>query len=221
MRPTRMRGLTLVELMIGLAVGLFIVAVATALLVNRLREHQLTLIEGRLLQDLRTSADVVTRDLRRAGYWGDATVVLSQTGQPRIENPYNALAPASAASDAVSFRFSRDTVENHTVDSNEQFGFRLRRGVLEMLLGGSGWQAMTDSGTMVVTAFSVTPLVQEIALQGVCEQTCSSASCSPTQQVRSLGISITGRSAADARVLRTVRINVRLRNDAVSGACPA
>jgi len=181
------------------------------------------LVESRLMQDLRAAADLLTRDLRRAGYWGEATAAMWQpaTSTPAA-NPYIAIAPAAAASDTVSFRYSRDSSENNAVDLNEQFGFRLRKGVIEMLLG-SGWQAMTDAGTMVVVSFSVTPAVQEIVLQDLCEKTCASGGtdCMPRQQVRSLAVAITGRSTADSNVVRSVRSNVRLRNDAVVGACPA
>ena len=38
--------------------------------------------------------------------------------------------------------------EDGEVDSNEQFGFRLRNGTIQMRLGGSGWQTMTDGGTL-------------------------------------------------------------------------
>jgi len=220
--PTQ-RGITLVELMIGLALGLFIVASASTLLLGRIREHRALLVESRLMQDLRASAELVTRDLRRAGYWGDATAALWKAGGGNaVANPYTALAPAAAASDAVSFRFSRDSTENDAVDVNEQFGFRLRKGVIEMLLGGS-WQALTDNGTMVVQSFSVTPSVQEVSLQGVCAKPCSSGGteCMPKQQVRSLAVMITGRSAIDAGVVRSVRSDVRVRNDAVVGSCPA
>ncbi|HEY0856044.1 MAG TPA: prepilin-type N-terminal cleavage/methylation domain-containing protein [Albitalea sp.] len=223
MTPPRQRGLSLVELMIGLAIGLFIVATATSLLLDRIREHRALLIESRLMQDLRTAADLVSRDLRRAGYWGESTAGLPRGGAAAAANPYTALAPAAAASDAVSFRFSRDAGENHAVDGNEQFGFRLRRGVIEMLLGSGNWQALTDSGTMIVTAFSVTPRVDEITLQALCEKACAAgaADCPPKQQLRSFGVAITGRSSADAGVVRGVRSQVRLRNDVIVGACPA
>lgn len=221
-RPPRQRGLSLVELMIGLTLGLFIVATATTLLLSRMREHRALLIESRLMQDLRTGADLVMRDLRRAGHWGDATAAMPRSGAAPAANPYTALTPAAAASDAVSFRFSRDASENHAVDGNEQFGFRLRRGVIEMLLGSGNWQALTDGGTMMVTDFSVTPRIDEIALQGLCENACAAGApnCPPTQQVRSLAVSISGRSTADAGVVRAVRGQVRLRNDVIVGACP-
>lgn len=221
--PPRQRGLSLVELMVGLAIGLFIVAMATTLLLHRIREHRALLVESRLTQDLRTAADLVARDLRRAGYWGESTAGLPRSGAAPAANPYTALAPTAAASDAVGFRFSRDASENHTVDGNEQFGFRLRRGTIEMLLGSGNWQALTDSGTMTVTAFSVTPQVDEIALHALCEKACApgAADCPPKQQLRSFAVEITGRSSADAGVVRGVRSQVRLRNDVIVGACPA
>ena len=71
-RPTHQRGLSLIELMIGITVALFIAAAGGSLLVGQLREHRALALEARLTQDLRTAADLITRDLRRAGYWGNA-----------------------------------------------------------------------------------------------------------------------------------------------------
>lgn len=218
------RGMSIVELLVGMALGLFIVGASIALAMSHLREHRALLLEGRLMQDLRSATDLVLRDLRRAGTWGDAGAgVWHQSSSGVVENPYAAIAPAAAASDAVSFSFSRDSIENHHLDSHEQFGFRLRRGVIEMLLGAGNWQALTDSGTLVVTAFSVTPTVQELALPSFCSKDCpsgSSSTCPPRQQIRSWTVAVTGRSITDAAVLRSVHSNVRARNDVIVGACP-
>ena len=215
--------MSLVELMVGIAVGLFVVAAAALMVSGQLTENRKLLLETQLQQDLRATLDIITRDLRRAGYWAAATDgVWSVDAPAAVANPYVALAPGAAASDAVSFRYSRDTVENNLVDSNEQFGFRLRNGALEMQLGAGNWQALTDAGTLVVTAFSVTPGVQEISLQHLCDVPCPPASvtCPPRQQVRSLAVVLSARSATDASVTRSLHSTVRLRNDAVSGACP-
>ena len=217
------RGLSLVEVMVALAIGLFISAVAGTLLAAHVRENRSLLLEARLMQDLRTAADMITRDLRRAGYWaGAASGVWSAGSTGTVANPYAAVAPSSAASDAASFRYSRDSTENNTVDSNEEFGFRLRNGTIEMLLGAGGWQALTDSGTLTVTTFSVTPLVERIDLQAACSKPCptGSTSCPPRQEIRSLALLISGRSATDAFVTRSVRSQVRLRNDSFTGTCP-
>jgi prepilin peptidase dependent protein B len=217
----RQRGLSIVELLIGLALGLFIVATATTLLLGRLQGHRELLLQSRLMQDLRVAADVVTRDLRRAGYWGEASAAVRPSAASGARsNPYTLLSPADHASDAVTFRFSRDEHEDHGVDANEHFGFRLQHGVIEMLLGGR-WQALTDSATLIVTTFRITPGLQEIALDGFCAEPCAPAStvCPPRQLVRSLAVSISGRAATDPAMVRTVRSHVRLRNDTIVGRC--
>ncbi len=221
----RERGLSLIEMMIGLAIGLLVIAVAAAMLVGRIREHRALLVEARLMQDLRTSMDIVTRDLRRAGFWGDATAAMraTSTTSAGAANPYTALSPVSDASDTVSFQLSRDASENNVVDDNEQFGFRLRKGVIEMLIGDGGWQALTDAGTMFVVSFEVVPSLQQTSLSDACIKPCdvSSAVCGPVQQVRNLAVAITARASADSKVVRSLTSQVRLRNDVILGACPA
>lgn len=218
------RGLSIVELLIGIAIGLLIAAAAASFLAGNLRDSRSLLLESRLMQDLRTAADVITRDLRRAGYWASASDGIWASGANAVlHNPYVAMAPSAAASDSVSFSFSRDTLENGQVDTNEQFGFRLRNGTLEMQLGANNWQALTDNGTLTVTAFQVTPALQEVSLGAACPVACAigGAICPPRISVRSLAVQITGRSVSHPTVKRTVRSSVRLRNDAVAGACAA
>jgi prepilin peptidase dependent protein B len=218
----RMRGLSLVELLIGVAIGLVLAAATATFLAGSLRDNRSLLLESRLMQDLRTAADVVARDLRRAGYWADAAAGVWSPGASGVAtNPYLALAPATAASDAASFAYSRDAVENGAVDGNEQFGFRLRNGVIEMQLGAANWQALTDSTSLTVTAFAVTPSRQSVALGELCPVACPAGSpaCPPRLEVRTFAVRITGRAAADAAVTRTVRSQVRLRSDPVIGSC--
>jgi type IV pilus assembly protein PilW len=216
------RGLSLVELMVGVAIALLIAAAGTLLLAGHLQENRRLLVEARLMQDLRTAADVVTRDLRRAGYWGDAAAGAWMPGTTSVvANPYAAYAPDSATSDTASFRYSRDATENNSVDSNEQFGFRLRNGAIELQLGAGNWQALTDTGTLTVTSFTLTPQWQDTSL--ACSKPCPSGSttCPPRQRVRSLAVAIGGRAATDASVVRGVHGSVRLRNDMLIGNCPA
>ena len=217
----RQRGLSLVELLVGAAIGLVVAAAAGKLLAGHLRESRSLLLEARLMQDLRTSTDLVTRDLRRAGYWGGAASGVWLAGASGVlANPYAAWPAGTAASDAISFQFSRDGSENHSIDSNERFGFRLRSGTLEMQLGAANWQALTDASTLTVTAFSITPTVQSVSLAGYCAHACAGSAC-PQQQLRSLAVRLTGRAIADTSLSRSAHSEVRLRNDVITGACPA
>ena len=214
--------MSLIELMIGMTIALFIAAAGTTALAGNLRESRALLLEARLMQDLRTATDVVSRDLRRAGFWAAASDGIWTAAAPGItSNPYDELAPVAAAGNAVSFQYSRDTSENNVLDGNEQFGFRLRNRVIEMQLGAANWQALTDASTLAITEFSVTPSVQDIDLGASCPQPCPSESttCPPRQQVRSLAVVVSGRSITHAHVIRSLRSTVRLRNDAVTGEC--
>jgi type IV pilus assembly protein PilW len=215
------RGLTLVELLVAVAVGLFIVATASSLFAGQLQAQRSLLLESRLLQELRTTTDLVTRDLRRAGHWGAAASGVWQPGGSGVlANPYAAMTLGdNAASAAVAFQFSRDATENHVVDADEHFGLRLRRGVVEMQLGSGGWQALTDATSLVVTEFSITPLLQTLNLAAYCPRGCSGSTC-PRQQLRSLAVQIAARSLRDPQVTRALHSTVRLRNDTITGNCP-
>ena len=177
------------------------------------------------MQDLRTAADLVARDLRRAGHWGDAAAGVWSPAEAARANPYAALAPAAAASDAASFAYSRDAIENQVLDGNEQFGFRLRNKAIEIQLGSGNWQALTDATLLAITTFTITPTLQQIDLGALCSQPCpavnANAACPPRQQVRSLAVQIGGRSLADAAVARSVQALVRVRYDALAGSCAA
>ena len=64
--------MSLVELLIGITLGLFITGAGITAFVVHLRESRSLIAQSRLMQDLRATTDLITRDLRRAGYWGDA-----------------------------------------------------------------------------------------------------------------------------------------------------
>ena len=217
---THQHGFSMVELLVGMVLGLVVVAASAKLLAGQVGESRRLLLEARLMQDLRTAADLITRDLRRAGYWGDAAAGVWSAGASGVmANPYAVIAVSGAASDAIGFTFSRDATENHGVDSNERFGYRLRNGAVEMQLGAGPWQALTDATTLSVTTFSITPTVQRLTLAGYCPRGCSGANC-PQQEVRSLAVQLRGQALGDAGVARSVRSEVRVRNGVITGACP-
>jgi prepilin peptidase dependent protein B len=223
-RPAR--GLSIVELLIGTAVGLLVAAAMTKLYAFQLREQRALALEARLMEELGSAADLIARDLRRAGHWGDAGAAVWTPDTPPRANPYAAFAPLAAASDAAAFSYSRDENENNAVDDNERFGWRLREGAVELLLGGGHWQAATDASLIEISAFTLLPTVDEIDLSRLCTQPCEAAAaaagtCPPRLQVRSLALRIAGHAVADARTTRAVETRIRLRNDMVTGACSA
>lgn len=221
----RQRGLSLVELMVGIAVGMFIVAAAATLVTTQLTENRRLLLEVQVQQDLRATVDIMTRELRRSGslpFLGDSTSYVWTSGQSWAVNPYMAVTPASAPANSVGFE------SNRSEGGSGPYGFRLVNGTIESRLGPAGWQPLTDRATMEVTHFLVTPQIQPSIVVS-CNKLCSDGtkSCWPNITVRSYLIDVTGRSASDSAVVRSVSSTVRLKNDVVlsdpalgTSACP-
>jgi type IV pilus assembly protein PilW len=215
-----MRGLSIMELMIGVTVGMIVVSGALMLFVRNLNGSRLLLNETRLNQDLRAAVDLVTRDLRRAGYWGNAiqgTIALGATSAT-TQNPYSAVSTVSTSE--VTYEFSRDAAEDNSLAVNEQFGFRLSGGAIQMN-SGNGWTDITDTRSITITNFQITPTVTSLPLGHLCPKTCAvGAPNCPTVTVRSFNVLVQGQSVGDSNVLRDLRSTVRVRNDQLAGNCP-
>ncbi|NWG73909.1 MAG: prepilin-type N-terminal cleavage/methylation domain-containing protein [Rubrivivax sp.] len=218
------RGLSLPELMVGIVVGLIVVAGAIALLVGNVGTSRRLLIEARVNQDLRAAADVVAREVRRAGFWENAIAgtVTTATSQSAPANP-NAAVSASAST--ITYSVARDTPEGRsatdsTLDDDEQFGFRLNGGVLEMQVGADSWQPLTDPNIITINNFAITPTETVLDIRASCAKPCTGSNC-PTVTVRSYAISLRGTAVHDSSVARTLVERVRVRNDATAGVCPA
>ena len=235
------RGFSIIELMVGIAVGLFIVGGATKLFVDYLNSSRTSLLGVRLNQDLRVAADLVARDLRRAGYWSNAASgVWSSTTTNVLPNPYNTVTNSTGE-----ITYSYDKGGNSTataVAASENFGFSLNTstGTLQARLGDNVYQDITDPNTVRITAFTVTSgsTVTGAVLSPVeLYQNCPclvKASCTlaqfqvggsryatrPLLTIQMYNITIAGESRNDTTAKRQITETVRVRNDKFSGdAC--
>jgi Tfp pilus assembly protein PilW len=223
-----MRGLSLVELMVGIAVSLFVVAAAALMTSSQLSDNRSLLLETQLQQDLRATADIITRDLRRSSYWHEAF-----KGAPApsgvietLPNPQMAMSVSTSASSAVFYRYRRSS-------GLESFGFRLNNaGVIQTCLTdgsepsgfcNSGWQDLTDANTMKVTEFRVDDeragsSANDDLVTLPCPYPCAdgTAACWPKVGVREFTVVITAEARNNAAVQRTLRSSVRVRNDRVN-----
>lgn len=226
----RQRGQSLVEIMVGVAVGLFVVAGSMSVFVSSIAANRRLTVEARVNQDLRAAADIVARDLRRGGYWENAIAgtVRPANGAAVTANP-NALVSADAANSTITYSVARDTsaarcsaipCTDNTLDNDEQSGFRLSSGVLQMLVGADNWQALTDPAVVTVNSFALTATETTIDIRDSCEKLCTGSGC-PTIKVRSYLLQLHGTSAADSAVSRVLQERIRVRNDVTAGTCPA
>lgn len=224
-RPMQ-RGLSLVELLVGAALGLFLVGGAVSLFVGNLGNSRRLLVEARVNQDLRTAADLIARDLRRAGYWAKAIEGVAATPVP---NPYGAITGMYALpASQIEYSFARDT--DNLLENNEQFGFKLEDGVIRMKTAANNWQPITDPEVLTVTTLEITAVETPVALGDTCAKVCpppasATYTCAdpPTLTLRRYDILLQGNAtgAGNAAIQRQLRESVRVRNDRFAGACPA
>jgi len=229
----RQRGLSLIEMMVGITVGMIVVAGASLMMTNQVAEHSRLMLETQVQQDLRAAGDLMLRDLRRAGFWAtpDRGVWAPGMAAP-ASSPYAATSPAVDTQNGsqVTYSYSRaddyvlpipSTPEDDLIAVDEAFGFRLSNDVLQSLMSGT-WQPLTDPNTLTITGFSVNLRVQPVTLAGYCTNACpvGAANCPPEQHIRRIDIVLTGHAKHDAKVVRTINVSSRLRNDLIVGACP-
>lgn len=227
-------GVSLVELLVGLAIGLFLLAGALSLFGAQTRNAKTVLLEQQLNRNLRQALDYMTQDLRRAGAWENAIAgAPGPTGLP-VANPHASL---SASTTSISYSYGQDTARRqpsglNLANTDEQFGIRLNNGALETAVGQNQWQALTDAEAVEVTRLTVTPRVETVAAGDVCRKLCCEAiqlprcpqvnapqGC-PKVQRWTFGIEIDGRSRRDTTLTRSIRSDVQVRNELIVGSCP-
>ena len=76
----RSRGFSLVELMVGMVIGLIVVGAVTALVLSMMRSNRQTLQSTRLNQELRATLAVIANDLKRARSVDDPFTIATAAG---------------------------------------------------------------------------------------------------------------------------------------------
>ena len=217
-------GLSIVELMVGVAIGLVITAAATLIMSGQLIENRRLLTETQLQQDLRAATDIMAREMRRAGgstepvslasIWfpGSTVVGVNQNAQQ--------LFVTSATSVQFEYFPGPFDVNNPTVQQLSRFS--LQSGVIKTDIGG-GAQDLTDGNVMQVTAFTPMPAPTSMtdssaAIVLPCPNLCLPAgdtACWPRFEVRKFTIEVKAVARRASDVQRAISSTVRVRNDRV------
>lgn len=207
------RGISLVELLVGMAIGLFILAGAGGMAVQQLAEHRRIVLETQTQQDLRAATDLIARELRKAGRWTTPEAGLWSEGRASRSNPYQ---PIRVVDGGRQIEFAYD---EWAAGSDASRAFRLQDEQLEFRLGGSGFQALTDPARLVVTALEFRLREHSRSLADGCPRPCISVPDCPSRQVRAVDLRIEAHARHDPRVRRDARLAIDLPADALQGAC--
>jgi len=146
------QGETLVGLLVGLGVGLLVLAAGSQMLAQHLQGHRLALQDSHVHHDLRSALDTIARELREA----------QSLGQAWRERAKSHCADAFCAGQAdllvqgQRINFGQDSNQNGLLDNNECSGFRLKDHELQIRTACTPevWTDLTDAGSLKMTGLA-------------------------------------------------------------------
>ena len=205
------RGFSLVELMVGMAIGLILMSAVVALTVSMLRTNAETVTLSKLTQEGRAISDLVTREVRRARYSGDARAFV---GAAAFVNPFGDVEinatklPTAVTGNCI--RFAYDADDDGALEANEVKVISLFNGAV--YLG----QAATYAGATCVTSSAGAGNALRISSRDVNVTSLEFRGNSTTNGVGGIANRIdllfTVALANDATVTRRFNQNIQLRN---------
>ena len=224
-KAVRQRGIGLVELLIAAAIGLFLLAGLTDFLSRSLVTSGRNLQDARLTQDLNVAMDLITRELRRAGYSNAAQGVAAAASAPA--NPFTENTPSAAAgtndgginlatAGCVLYAYDLPASQDGNLNVAERLGFRLQAGAVQAGTGATGcnagtWQAVTDPGVSTVTVLTFQYL--DVAGAAASAPFVAASGVTRAMCTRLIQVTLTGQLRGDPNVTRTLTQSVRVRND--------
>ena len=221
MAAARQTGFSLMEVIISMGLSLFVTAAMVALMSNSMGNAARVINMTKLSDDLRSTMQLMTRDVRRSSYNANAIMCY---GNDDCGTDGSVTLPADIviSDDAGCFTFLLDRNHDGNSITDAPGGFRRvvenNVGYIQMWTGtgaancaadpdADGWQAVTDLTTMNITAFNVDNALsydQEIFNDGV---------TTITQRVRKLRLAIRGELIIASGVNRRIEDVISVRND--------
>jgi type IV pilus assembly protein PilW len=146
------QGETLVGLLVGLSVGLVVLAAGSQMLAKYLQAHRLALQDSHVHHDLRSALDTLTRELRQAQSLGQAWRgrVQADCADAFCTGQADLLVQGQRIS------FGQDRNLNGLLDNNECTGFRLKNHELQIRTAcvPEVWTDLTDAGSLKITSLA-------------------------------------------------------------------
>lgn len=226
-------GYTLIELMIGVLVGLIVLSGVIYVLLITLSSSRDVLTSTRLNQDVSNLGEEIAGELRRSGYWyvsAASAAAGASTASPYVSGGLDdfEIVPADQC-----ILYSYDRNGDMSVTDNERFGFkretknnsdgklvgviRFRQSSSSMTDcsdGAGSWADMTDPNFMDVTSFAVTNLTECLSAASAATVNCTTTT-NPYIGIRAVEIKLRAEAVKDTNWQASFDEIVRLRNNAV------
>jgi prepilin peptidase dependent protein B len=217
-KNSRQTGFTLMELMVALVINVMIFASLLAIFIANLQHHMTAISVNRLNQQLQAAMELMTTDIRRAGYWANASTNLNtDTNTNPFQSTVSGTDLTIGGTGNSCILLTYDHNKNgvlpsvSTTSDDERYGYRLNGTALQERpwgasfscgAGSTAWENVTDA-TITITALSFTLTSQSVA---------TGLGSSAILQ-RSIDISLTGQLTSNSAITKTLTQHVRIRND--------
>jgi len=156
---SRQQGFTLIELMIAMTMGLLLTSALGTLYAKTVQHSAENIRSLQLNHDLKMAMDVMHDDIRRAGFWADATKSIGQVNY--VPNPFTTIKTdlhVHNGNRCITYSYDADLSGN--ISNDEFFGFRLNQevGAIEVKVTGNSsidcnngtWELLTDEHVTIV-----------------------------------------------------------------------
>ncbi|TCK05943.1 PilW family protein [Marinobacterium mangrovicola] len=239
-KQCRQSGYTLIELMVGLLVGLIVLSGVIYIFLTALRSSTDVLNSTRLNQEVATLSDLMTGELRRAGYWNAQASGAAGTS-PYSGDPAGEMALNIVSSTCVLYSYDKQSAGLSTVADTDRSGFRLYptsgdNGELQykasaasisdssQCTNDAGWVSLTDSSFMYVTSLAITDtsesrcysLTSSAASEAFMSPGCTSFGADPYVTVRVVSVAFSAEVSRDDSWQNRVSETVKIRNNTLT-----
>lgn len=211
-------GFSLVELMITMIISVVLIGGILSVFSDSVRANVESLNITRMTQDTRAALDVVTRELRRSGYWsGIGSAVPGDTNPHNTTITDTCILYAYSADDGLNFRGFR--VDSGTLEWN--------RSATAITCASAGWEPISDP--LLATVSITNPVFVDAS---TCTNLTTSTNCNPCETAsftawavndvivaaRQVDIEISATLVSDTAKSIDITDSVRLRNSEIGSA---
>lgn len=235
-KTKQQNGFTLIEIMIAMLLGIIVVTSVFSIYISSIRGSTDITNSARLNYDLDSVTQLMTNDIKRAGYWSQAN-----TGSDAKQNIFTignaniiiAEKTGETANSCILYTYEGETA-NDTVDTNEYYGFRLNGTGIDMRFSvnnianatcnDGNWENIINTNKVTITTLTFSNanykclnLTTGVAYNTPCASvtTANLATGANAVETRQIDIAIQGNVVGDTPVTKSLASIVKIRNDRI------
>lgn len=215
MLKKQQQGLSLIELMVALLIGSILIVGVLAVVATTLKESTRNLQKQRLMIEIQSAMNDMVYDIRRAGYWSNAT---SMVGSNANTNPFMTTADITTpTSNCILLSYdinNNSSLPNlNTNPDDERYGYRLSNGAIQARITSTSYDCSSSTGWVNTTDPNVIKVTNLTFTLSTPTTNINNTGSTSTMTERLVDIAITAQLVNDTSVTTTLNQTVKVYND--------